>query len=145
MNGYSGFPRARRERRIPRRQQFDFVTAFPQSKQCKQCLALPAAPFSIQVKVQHLHGNRALPIRQVLFMVVNVIRRMERRFIGLRTILESALVSHKGKMGNRTTEELARQKKMPRYCGRKFTRIKLTPIRNSVPSCSMAARTRSSS
>src|SRR5205814_9378146 len=72
-----------------------------------------------------------------------VIRQAERRFIGLRTILESALVSHKADLRNRANPPWGGAQAS--YFGWKFTRIKLPPMRNSVPSCNMAARTRSSS
>src|SRR6202521_2682969 len=53
--------------------------------------------------------SSAIPASEVkargrLCSSLNVIRQAERRFIGLRTILESALVSHKANHGNRTTD-----------------------------------------
>src|SRR5258705_187868 len=67
-----------------------------------------------------------------------VIRQAERRFIGLRTILESALVSHKANLRNRAKPPWGGAQAS--YFRWKFTRIKLPPMRNSVPSCNIAAR-----
>src|SRR5229473_2427257 len=48
-----------RKRRIPRRQQFDVMSALAQSTHRQQCLALATAPFPLQIHVKHSHGVRA--------------------------------------------------------------------------------------
>ena len=65
--------------------------------------------------------------------------------MALRSNVKSALVSHKTFRGIETRVNPPCRNETLGYFGWKFTRIKLTPIRNSVPSCNMAARTRSSS
>src|SRR5947207_12871999 len=64
MNRDPGFRDAIRKRRIPRRQQLDLMPALAQSTERQQCLALPAAPFPLQIPVKHPPGVRAPPARR---------------------------------------------------------------------------------
>src|SRR6266849_1974222 len=62
MNCNPGFREALCKRRILRRQQFDFVSAFAQSNDRQQCLALTAAPFPLKVHVEHSHRELDPPV-----------------------------------------------------------------------------------
>src|ERR1700731_5112535 len=64
MNRDASFRDAISKRRIPRRQQLDLMPAFAQSTKRQQCLALPTAPFPLQIHVEHPHGVRAPPARR---------------------------------------------------------------------------------
>src|SRR5579872_3930158 len=86
--------------------------------------------------------NRA---RGKLCSSLSVIRQAERRFIGCASEAECyrrylTLTAHRVRL---QFAEL--QDRKHAYFFWKLTRIRLSPMRNSEPSCSIAARTRSSS
>ena len=64
MNRDPSFQHAIRERRIPGRQQLDLMPAFAQSTERQQRLALPAAPFPLQVSIEPPHGVRTRRARR---------------------------------------------------------------------------------
>src|SRR5260370_22518748 len=95
-----------RNGRTRRGQQRGLVPPPAQSSERQQCLALPAAPFPLQINVENPHSSAIGP-RDSLGPSSNVIRQAERRFMGLRVIAKSALVSHKANLRNRNKEESA--------------------------------------
>src|SRR5437762_3166296 len=56
MDGNLRFPAARGQRRITCRYEFHLDFALAQAEQRQQCLALAAAPFALEVYVEHPHG-----------------------------------------------------------------------------------------